>query len=112
MTTPSIPEPFGASQENLLERGDFTAMRKEIESQDSKREVLFTATKNVSKISGTAMMYMHRGDLTKAQQLMKEALESLAPNLVGIDVELQGITAQSCESIVKLSAFQHFLQTG
>jgi hypothetical protein len=109
---PEMPEPFGACQDTLLERADFTAMRKEIESGDVKRETLFTATKKVSKISGTAMMYMHRGEVDKAQELMKEALENLAPCLVGIDIDMRGITSFSCESIVKLSAFQHFLKTG
>ena len=88
-SAPEMPTPFGA--EFTHDRDDFTLMRKEIESQDAKREVLFTATRKVSKISGTAMMYLHRGEMDKAAVLMKEALENLAPCLVGIDIDMRGI---------------------
>ena len=65
-------------KKNIIDKADLQRIKKNMKDFDEKREVIIRISRDILKISKQAIYSVHRGDLKKAGQLVKEAEKNIA----------------------------------
>jgi predicted translin family RNA/ssDNA-binding protein len=100
---------------SLIDEKEFLALRREISEYDAARDIIIRESRDVTKLSKSAIYSLHRGETAAAKQQLAQAEKVIAKLLKDVerDAHLRdGSFSASLEEYTEAKAFLRFLEDG